>query len=64
MAEAVKESNIQDVIAEQEKIVAEKPDNVMAHHMLGLIYLRAGRSEDAIRELEKAIEIDSQSMDE
>ena len=49
MADAVKESNIQDVIAEQEKIVAEKPDNVMAHHMLGLIYLRAGHSEDAIR---------------
>ncbi len=54
---------LEQVIAEQEKIVAELPDNVMAHHHLGLIYRKADRFDDAVRELEKAVELDPQSLE-
>ena len=35
----------------------------MAHHHLGLVYRQAGRQDDAIRELKRAIEIDEHSAE-
>lgn len=57
------ELSLEQVIAEQERVVAEKPDNVMARHQLGLIYRKAGRMDDALRELEKAVALDPQSLE-
>ncbi|MCI5228038.1 MAG: tetratricopeptide repeat protein, partial [Candidatus Electrothrix sp. AX2] len=54
--------SIDTVINELEKICKENPDNIIAHHKLGLIYRQAGRTDDAIRELEKAIELDDHSV--
>ena len=63
MAETQKGLDIKSVIAELEKICAEKPGNVIAHHQLGLVYRQAGRLDEAIRELSKAIELDNQSVE-
>ena len=49
------------VIAEMEKKCKQAPDNVVAWHHLGLVYMKAGRIEDAIESLEKCIEIDDQA---
>jgi Tfp pilus assembly protein PilF len=54
---------MQAVIAEQEKICQEHPNNIIAHHTLGLLYRQAGRPDDAIRELERAIELDDHSVE-
>ena len=43
------------VIAELEKVVQEKPNNVMARHHLGLVYRKAGRVDEAIKQLEKEL---------
>ncbi|MCI5191243.1 MAG: hypothetical protein D3905_15955, partial [Candidatus Electrothrix sp. AS4_5] len=43
--------SIDTVINELEKICKENPDNIIAHHKLGLIYRQAGRTDDAICEL-------------
>jgi Flp pilus assembly protein TadD len=56
MTTTAKQADLNEVIADLEKLVAEKPDNVMARHHLGLVYRRAGRSDDAVTQLEKAIE--------
>ncbi len=63
MAEAQKTTDLATVINELEKVVQEKPSNVMARHHLGLIYRQAGRIDEAIAQLEKAIELDNQSME-
>jgi len=63
MAEAQKQADISAVISDLEKVVQEKPDNVMARHHLGLVYRKAGRVDEAITQLEKAIELDNQSME-
>ena len=47
MAEQLKE-DLPKVIAEMEKKCAEHPDNVMARHHLGLVYMKAGRIDEAI----------------
>jgi tetratricopeptide (TPR) repeat protein len=52
MTEQLKE-DLPAVIAEFEKTVAEFPENVMAQHHLGLVYMKAGRIEEAIACLEK-----------
>ncbi len=49
------------VIAEMEKKCKQAPDNVVAFHHLGLVYMKAGRTEDAIKCLERSIEIDEQA---
>ncbi len=49
------------VIAEMEKKCKNNPDNVVAFHHLGLVYMKAGRTEDAIRSLERCLEIDEQA---
>ena len=49
------------VIAEMEKKCKQSPDNVVAFHHLGLVYMKAGRIEDAIQALERSIEIDDQA---
>ena len=51
------------VIAELEEKCQEFPSNVMARHHLGLVYLKAGRTQDAIESLEKAIALDPQSVE-
>src|SRR5665647_3460465 len=63
MAEAQKQADISAVISDLEKVVQEKPGNVMARHHLGLVYRKAGRVDEAITQLEKAIELDNQSME-
>ena len=49
------------VIAEMEKKCKQAPDNVVAWHHLGLVYMKAGRIDEAIECLEKCIEIDNQA---
>jgi tetratricopeptide (TPR) repeat protein len=49
------------VIAELEKKCKQTPDNVVTFHHLGLVYMKAGRIEDAIHALERSIEIDDQA---
>lgn len=49
------------VIAEMEKKCKQAPDNVVAFHHLGLVYMKAGRIEEAIKALERSIEIDDQA---
>lgn len=49
------------VIAEMEKKCKQAPDNVVAFHHLGLVYMKAGRVDDAIKALERCIEIDDQA---
>lgn len=49
------------VIAEMEKKCKNNPDNVVAFHHLGLVYMKAGRVEDAIQSLERCLEIDEQA---
>ena len=57
------ENDIAAAIKDLEKVVEQNPDNVIAHHQLGLVYRQAGRIEDAISELEKAIQLDDQSVE-
>lgn len=49
------------VIAEMEKKCKQAPDNVVAFHHLGLVYMKAGKIEEAIKALERSIEIDDQA---
>ena len=49
------------VIAEMEKKCKQAPDNVVAFHHLGLVYMKAGRIDEAIKSLERCIEIDEQA---
>ena len=48
MTQTTQNADLAQVIAEMEKVAAENPENVVAHHQLGLVYLRAGRADDAI----------------
>ncbi len=49
------------VIAEMEKKCKHNPDNVVAFHHLGLVYMKAGRIDEAIEALERCIVIDDQA---
>lgn len=62
------EKNIEDltedlptVIAEMEKKCKQSPDNVVAFHHLGLVYMKAGRIPEAIECLEKCLVLDEQA---
>jgi tetratricopeptide (TPR) repeat protein len=63
MTETMKTADLAEVIADLEKEVGEKPENIMARHQLGLVYRQAGRIDEAIAALEKVIEKDNQSME-
>ena len=58
MVEQLQE-DLPKVIEELEKKCKEHPKSVMAFHHLGLVYMKAVRIPDAIKALEKAIELDS-----
>ncbi len=62
MSEELQE-DLPKVIEELEKKCKEHPKSVMAWHHLGLVYMKAGRIDDAIASLEKAIEIDDLNSD-
>ncbi len=49
------------VIAEMEKKCKQNPDNVVTQHHLGLVYMKAGRIDEAIACLEHCIVIDEQA---
>ncbi len=62
MTDELKE-DLAAVIAELEKKCKEHPDNVMAFQHLGLVYMKAGRMEEAIAALTRATEIDELSTE-
>ena len=62
MSEELKE-DLPKVIEELEKKCKENPENVMAVHHLGLVYMKAGRIDDAINAMKKAIELDELSVE-
>ncbi len=57
MSENAQQADIKTVVKDLEDVVEKNPKNVMAHHQLGLVYRKVGRVEDAIRELERALEL-------
>jgi tetratricopeptide (TPR) repeat protein len=63
MSENSKQEDLSKVIEEMEKKSVEKPESVMAHHHLGLVYRKAGRLDEALAALEKAIELDPFSVE-
>ena len=60
MSEQLQE-DLSKVIEELEKKCKEYPESVMAFHHMGLVYMKAGRAEDAVKVLQRAIEIDELS---
>jgi membrane associated rhomboid family serine protease len=52
-----------DVVPTLEQIVKRQPDSGIAHFALGAAYLRTNRAEDAVRELERAVQIDPTDAD-
>lgn len=62
MPESFQTKNLPKVIEELEKKCAELPDNVVAHHHLAVVYRMAGRTDDALRMLERCLEIDPQAV--
>ena len=63
MLEKNMQEDLSKVIEETEKKCAEKPGSVVAHHHLGLVYRKAGRLDDEVVALEKAIEMDHFSVE-
>ena len=63
MSENSKKENLNKVIEEMEQKCTEKPASVMAHHHLGLVYQKAGRLDDAVAAMEKAVELDPFSVE-
>jgi len=63
MSEKIMQEDLSKVIEETEQKCAEKPGSVVAHHHLGLVYRKAERFDDAVAELEKAIERDPFSVE-
>ncbi|MCK4837299.1 MAG: tetratricopeptide repeat protein [Desulfobulbaceae bacterium] len=62
MSENVQTKDLTKVIEELEKKCEEMPDNVVAHHHLAVVYRMAGRTADALRMLERCLEIDPQAV--
>ena len=62
MSETLQE-DMDAVIAELEKKCEQHPDSVMAHHHVALVYLKAGRIGDAMKSLERVLEIDPSSAE-
>ncbi len=52
-----------DVLPMLEQIVKRQPDSGIAHFALGAAYLRTNHAEDAVRELERAVQIDPADKD-
>ncbi|MFC1844040.1 tetratricopeptide repeat protein, partial [Thermodesulfobacteriota bacterium] len=63
MSEKSKQEDLSKVIEEMKQKCVEKPKSVMAHHHLGLVYRKAGRFDEAVAALEKALEIDPYSVE-
>lgn len=63
MADKNMQEDLGKVIEELEKKRAEKPDSITVHHQLGLVYRKAGRIEEALAALEKAIDLDPFSVE-
>ena len=63
MSEKIMQEDLSKVIEESEKKCAEKQGSVVAHHHLGLVYRKAGRFDEAVAALEKAIELDPFSVE-
>ena len=63
MSDNVQQADLKTVVKDLEEVVEKNPQNVMAHHQLGLVYRQVGRVEDAIKELEMALELDDQSVE-
>ena len=61
MAENATNKDLPKVIEELEKKCKELPDNVVAHHHLAVVYRMAGRDTDALKTLERCLEIDPHS---
>jgi tetratricopeptide (TPR) repeat protein len=55
--------DLPQVIEELEAKCKEHPNSVMAFHHLGLVYMKAGRIDEAITALKRAIEIDDLSSE-
>ena len=53
-------SNLDERIAQFEKMAADDPDNDMAHFSLGSAYLQEGRHADAAGSLQRCIELNGQ----
>ena len=51
---------VPEAIAAYERALALAPDNALVHTDLGIMYRRANRPEDAVREFDRAIAIDPQ----
>jgi rhomboid protease GluP len=52
-----------DVVPTLEQIVKRQPDSGIAHFALGAAYLRTNRANDAVSELERAVQIDPTDKD-
>ncbi|HHL33074.1 MAG TPA: tetratricopeptide repeat protein [Desulfobulbaceae bacterium] len=63
MSDKEEQVDLKTVIADLEKICAEKPENVIAHHQLGLVYRQVGLIDKAIAALERALELDDHSVE-
>ncbi|MFZ0818683.1 MAG: rhomboid family intramembrane serine protease [Candidatus Acidiferrales bacterium] len=61
--EQIRAGHSADVIPTLEAIVKRKPDSGIAHFALGAAYLRTNRAEEAVRELERAVQIDPTDKD-
>ncbi len=57
------QEDLAKVTEELEKKCQDNPKSIMAHHHLGLVYMKAGRTEAAIASLEKAIKLDPLSAE-
>ena len=62
MSENTPTEDLPKVIAELEKKCEELPNNVVAHHHLAVVYKKAGRTSDALRALDRCLEIDPHSF--
>jgi Flp pilus assembly protein TadD len=59
--EALDRGELGAAIADLERAAALVPDASEVHNHLGLAYARAGREEEALREFERAVEIDCEN---
>ena len=60
---SAQQEDLTKIIEELEQKCVELPDNIVAHHHLALVYRKAGRTADAMRSLEKCLEIDPHAVE-
>ena len=54
----VQANRIKEAITEYERVTKQHPDNKMNHYILGVLYRSAGDFADAVKEFQKASELD------